>query len=296
MIHLFSKLSEGGWNIAVRQGYPGRILEDQSSPFELIPNTWRSWEADPFLIEQDGTLYVFAEVFDYLKRRGRIGYTRKVNGKWQPWKIVIDEPFHMSYPNLFEYQGEIYMIPETSADRSLRLYRAVSFPDRWELAKVIERDVAFVDTTFLFRDTGIAAITTDVSRYPVQEDLLLTFDRDWNILSKTPIREEHTECSRCAGNVLTRTDPMIRVSQNCDGHYGKGLVFSEFCEQTLTDGLGKRILQLAPESLAANTKRKRTGLHTYNCTQHYEVVDIEWDRYTFPSLWGRLWYKLTYKG
>jgi hypothetical protein len=292
---LLSKLCEVGWNIAVRQGSPGLILENQTKPFELIPNSWRSWEADPFPIEHNGTLYIFAEIFDYLKRRGRIGYTRLIEGKWQPWKIVIDEPFHMSYPNVFEFKGDIYMVPETSADRSLRLYKAVDFPDQWKLEKVIEQDVAFVDTTFIFRDSEILALTTDVSNYPAQVDLLLTLDLEWNILSKTVIRETHTEFSRCAGNMISMKNRSIRVSQNCDGHYGKGLIFSELDEQRLVNGLGKVVLKLVPQDVTLNVKKKWTGLHTYNSTQHYECVDIERDHYTLPSLWGRIWYKLKLK-
>lgn len=289
---LLSKLCEVGWNVAVRQGSPGLILENQTKPFELIPNSWRSWEADPFPIEHNGTLYIFAEIFDYLKRRGRIGYTRLIKGKWQPWKIVIDEPFHMSYPNVFEYKGEIYMIPETSADRTLRLYKAVNFPDQWELAKVIEHDIAFVDTTLFLGKSGMCAITSEISNYPTQVDMMLVFDENWNILSKTAIQEERTEFSRCAGNVISLNNRRIRVSQNCDGHYGKGMIFSELNEQTLTDGLGEIVLQLTPQDVAVNEKRKWTGLHTYNYTQHYEVVDVERNHCTLPSFFGRLWYKL----
>ena len=292
---VLSKLCEVGWNIAVRQGYPGMILEDQSQPFVLIPNSWRSWEADPFPIEYHGTVYIFAEVFDYLKRRGRIGYTKLVNGKWQPWKIVIDEPFHMSYPNVFEYNGEIYMIPETSADRTLRLYKAANFPDRWELAKIIDPNIALVDTTLTFGDSGICAITTEISNYPVQEDLILTLDADWNILSKTVVREAHPEFSRCAGNVISQANRRVRVSQNCEGHYGKGLIFSELDERNLSDGLGNVVLQLTPKDVAVNKEKNWTGIHTYNHTQHYEVVDFERNHCTLPSFIGRLWYKIKCK-
>lgn len=289
---MFSKLCEVGWNVAVRQGFPGMLLEDQSKSFEVIPNTWRSWEADPFLIEHNGRTYIFAEVFDYFKRRGRIGYTYIEDGKWQPWKIVIDEPFHMSYPNVFKHKGNIYMIPETSADRTLRLYKAECFPEQWELIKILDHEVAFVDTTLFSGETGICAITSEISDYPKQVDFILEFDDEWNITSKTVIQEKRTEFSRCAGHVISLPKSNIRVSQNCDGHYGKGMIFSELDERLLSDGLGKIVLQLFPSDIVTSQQRKWTGLHTYNSTSKYEVVDVERKHCTLPSILGRFLYKI----
>lgn len=285
---MFSKMSEGGWNIAIRRGSAGLLLDNQSEPFKIIPNSWRSWAADPFVMEYNGTVYIFAELFDYLKRRGRIGYTYLKNGKWQPWKIVIDETFHMSYPNVFEYNGEIYMVPETSADRTLRLYKAVCFPDSWELERIIAQNVAFVDTTFFYQENELCAITTDISDHPIQRDVLLRFGADWKIVATEKIMEEKNEFSRCAGNILSCKHGKIRVSQNCDGHYGKALIFSNFREADVLKGLGKIVQQLSPQELAVNKKRNWTGLHTYNATQEYEVVDIERNHYTPVGLWGRL--------
>lgn len=289
---MFSKLSEGGWDIGIRKGTPGMIIEDQKTPFELIPNSWRSWAADPFVVEYQNTVYVFAELFDYLKRRGSIGYTCLENGKWRPWKVVIDEPFHMSYPNVFERDGKYYMIPETSADRTLRLYQAVSFPNQWKLERVIASDVAYVDTTFFHWNDTVYAITTDISNHPQQRDLLLQFDADWNIISSGEIREERTELSRCAGNFLLRKDGMIRVSQNCDGHYGKALVFSKVGEAGVRNGLGDIVQQLGPFDLSFDDDKNWTGLHTYNYTGTYEVVDVERNHYTLVGTWGRCWSKL----
>jgi hypothetical protein len=70
---LLSKLYEGGWNVAYRHIPAATILDERTTPFSLIPNTWRSWAADPFVYTHEGTTYVFAELFDYLTRKGAIG-------------------------------------------------------------------------------------------------------------------------------------------------------------------------------------------------------------------------------
>lgn len=38
------------------------------------------------------------------------------------------------------------MIPESSANRDVRLYECVRVPDRWELRKILMKDVSMVDT------------------------------------------------------------------------------------------------------------------------------------------------------
>ena len=286
MKRIFSKAGEDGWNIAVRGACAGTILNDRKTPFQILPNTWRSWEADPFVFEHEGTTYIFAEVFDYLKRRGRIGYTCYQNGKWIRWKIVIDEPFHMSYPNVFRRNGEIYMIPETSEDRTLRLYKAVSFPNQWVLERILAEDVVFVDTTFI--GDSLRAITTDISDEEHHRDWLLTFDDALHMVSREEIKEKHTEVSRCAGNFLHHDGKMIRVSQNCSGHYGNALVFSDFCEDQTDYKLGQIIVQLKPEDVAVSQRRRWTGVHTYNKSNQYEVIDINRNHYTVVSIWGRV--------
>ena len=41
---------------------------------------------------------------------------------------IINEPFHMSFPNVFKFENEFYMMPENSESNQLRLYNAVDFP------------------------------------------------------------------------------------------------------------------------------------------------------------------------
>ena len=98
------------------------LLDDEAVPFRAIKNNLRYWVADPFVFERDGETYIFAELFDYLRRRGVIGYSKlKANGSFSSWKEIIVEPYHMSYPQIFEHDGEIYIVPETGSGHTLDL-------------------------------------------------------------------------------------------------------------------------------------------------------------------------------
>ena len=90
-----------------------------------------SFIADPLLFEYEGRDYVFAEKID-ANKKGIIGYfildelTSDIN------KTSIEEKYHMSFPTIFKWNKKIYMIPETSQDKTICLYRAKVFPDSWE--------------------------------------------------------------------------------------------------------------------------------------------------------------------
>lgn len=289
MSKLFDKLTEGGWNVAIRKRTDGLILADQQTPFSLIPNSPRTWEADPFLFEHDDAVYVFSEMFDYITRKGSIGYSRLEGNCWSKWKVVIDEPFHMSYPNVFQIGQDIFMVPETSADNSLRLYQAASFPDQWKLVKVLAQDVKWADTTFWREQDRLFAITRDISNWDAQRDLLLELNDQFDILSITAIQETDPSMSRPGGKFFTSHGTPFRVTQDCSTHYGGALLFSQFDSKELTaQGMTPPVLHLSPENLQLSVQRSWTGLHTYTISEHYEAIDVERRHFHLGGLLVRL--------
>ncbi len=62
--------------------------------------------ADPFMVQRDGLWYMFFEVLNRDAARGQIGLAVSDDGlKWTYQQIVLTEPFHLSYPYLFEWDG-----------------------------------------------------------------------------------------------------------------------------------------------------------------------------------------------
>lgn len=276
MSNKFSKLLEDGWNVAYRTLPEGSILSDIESPFITIPNTWRTWEADPFIFSYKEQVYIFAEMFDYIQRRGSIGYTKWENGKFTTWKKIICESFHMSYPYVFEWNGEIYLLPETSESQKMLLYKAVKFPEQWECIKVLAEDVMWVDTTFLMRGESLYAITTDIANEEAHKDYLLRFNDKLDIIEKKLIKERCTKISRSGGRFLINDEKAIRVTQDCSRRYGEALIFSELeFDDLLEKGVDRVISQIYPDQIKTHKNREWIGVHTYNAIQQFEVIDIE---------------------
>ena len=110
---LYSKLFIGGkWHV----GY--RTLNAET-PYEIVETPQKTWIADPFLFEHKGEHYLFVEIYDELAEKAGIGYYHFENGVPKYKGVIISNPYHMSYPCVFVYKDNIYMIPETSGNNTI---------------------------------------------------------------------------------------------------------------------------------------------------------------------------------
>ncbi|MCD8025717.1 MAG: hypothetical protein LUF33_01970 [Clostridiales bacterium] len=108
------------WTIAYRAKKQGLILKDLND-FTIIKNGRKGWYADPFLFEYEDDTYLFAEYFSYKLRRGIIVCSKydKLKDKFDKYKEIISEAYHLSYPFVFKYNDEIYMMPEANESKNI---------------------------------------------------------------------------------------------------------------------------------------------------------------------------------
>ncbi len=258
-----------GWNVAYRRKPCGHILKDTTSPFQIIPNSVRFWAADPIVFEHQGKTYIFAELYEYAKRRGMIGVSELRGDRFTPWKPVIQEPFHMSYPFVFEQEGTVYMLPETSEAKEVILYRAVEFPFKWERCKVIKSDVAWVDTTLFPVETGYLGFTEDDEK---KCDLRLLFDRQMNLQSEEILHNRPFGRYRMAGKLFVDGEDHVCVCQDCGEGYGVALFFRYYDAAFQNE---ERAVRLVAQDLKYDKPLPLYGMHTYSATGGMEVVDVK---------------------
>ncbi len=271
------------WNVAWRRKAKGSILKDQQTPFVVIPNSFRYWAADPFFFEHNGDTYIFAELYDYVLCHGTLGYCKLQDNKVTKWKKVIQEPYHLSYPCIREYGDSIYIMPESGADKSLYIYKAVDFPDHWEKQKVLRDNVVYGDTTpFLHKDHPWA-LTYDVK----DEYKLLLIDLK-NQKEDTLIGDGNPKLQRPAGSLFLADDVLMRPAQICEHDYGEGLVFYQIQFDDDQNYKETEIKRLAPNDLVLSGNLIRDGIHTYNATDNYEVIDIKTRRFNILNFMFRI--------
>lgn len=279
-----SSLMAESWSVAIRNTHCGDILNDTDSEFIVLQNGIKAWAADPFVFEKDGKVYIFAELFDYVTSLGTIGYCIYEGNPKVKWHQVITEPYHMSFPFIFENDGEIYIMPETSSNHTLSLYKAIEFPDKWEKCCDLINDDVVVDSVLFHKNNKEYAFTYD--NYKDKDCYLWLCEyNDGKVIKKHRITSD-VNCARMAGAVFVKNDKYYRPSQNCYDGYGKGLNFVSF---SLDDGYRENIEKtIFPHDVSLSKKLFLDGMHTYNSSGNYEVIDIKTKRFNIINFIVRI--------
>jgi hypothetical protein len=181
---------------------------------------------------------------------------------------VLEQKYHLSYPFVFEDNGDIFLVPESADNGTVDLYRATSFPYQWEYVKTI-LDAPGLDTTIMRRD-GLYWMFTSVSEprgASAQLAVLFssTLTGKYQFHYHTPITADARH-ARGAGRIFEQEGVLIRPSQDSSGTYGRAIHF-------------RKIIELTPKSYAEepfvtlNAPAGFAGLHTYNRAANVEAID-----------------------
>ena len=186
---------------------------------KIIPPSDRFW-ADPQVFFKDDVYYIFIEEYLYKKKKAHISLIEmQQSGKYSDPVKVLEEPFHLSYPHVFESDGILYMIPETHHAKSINLYQCTGFPTEWKHRAVLIDSVDAVDATILFHKnkwwlfTNIAepeGTSLQNELYLFSSDNLLS--QNWKSHPMNPVISD-VKRARPAGKIFKRNGQLIRPSQ-----------------------------------------------------------------------------------
>jgi len=220
--------------------------------YRRVP-TLNSYIADPFLFTWSGQIYLFYETLK--AKKGVLGCFRFENGEWKDLGLVLEESWHLSYPQVFEEDGHVYMIPEScdfrgrGARGAVRLYEAEDFPRKWKLVKELIPE-PFSDSTLLRQD-GHYYLFCD-REFPVEAAELWHAPAllgPWTRHPQSANCNQSRRLRRCGGSVVDG----CRIAQDCNGAYGRRLFKVPILKITPTE-----YLEGEPELFHGNFR------HTYN--------------------------------
>lgn len=254
------------------------ILNDKKTPFTVIRDNKRYWTADPFLIEKDGRYYLFFEAFDRLQKKGLLGYREVSKDKIGDINIVYESKTHLSFPFIYEENGDLYIIPESSKEHQLYRLKCESFPDKWEKDTTLIYD-DLVDTV-LFKKDGInyyISERVDSNNYFDRIDLF--YEQEGKIIEckNNPVKSD-IDNARGAGKIFEFEGKLVRPAQNCGNAYGEKLNFNEVLELSTSSFNEKLICDISVDTVPIDNNESFTGIHTYNKVKNVEVIDLKLPR------------------
>lgn len=243
LICLFLGLA-GGRFIWMKRGIPFVSRREQwtigiyrsDSPFHF--NTFQGWinplfraedvtdvparfVADPFLIKEGKTWDLFFEVYNNDTKQGDLAVaTSKNTWIWKYARVVIDEPFHLSYPYVFKADDGYYLIPESYEANSIRLYKADEFPTKWSFVKTLVEGRDYVDNSIVFYNGKwwlFSSVTSNDKLYLHYADSLIG---PWKEHPQSPIVTGDVHKSRPSGRLLVYQNKLYRFTMDIDPPVG----------------------------------------------------------------------------
>ena len=254
------------------------LREDFSSSLwrykKIRPPLDRFW-ADPHVIYRDNTYYLYIEEYLYATNKGHISLiTMDEQGNYSEPEVILDTPYHLSYPFVFEHAEDHYMIPESMENGTVELYKCTTFPNQWEFVMNLMEGINAVDATLHYHDNRwwmfVTVVETDgASSWDelfiyYSDDLLST---DWTPHKMNPVISD-CKIARPAGKLFIDNGILYRPSQNCSHRYGYGFNLNEVEVLSVDEYREKRVSAVEP-----NWDKNILGTHTFNRCHKLHVID-----------------------
>jgi len=249
------------WTLFIGSGNFYESVLYRLSPSEPPANSF--W-ADPFLFNYKGEDYVFFEDYSYKTGKAKISCGKVVNNKVTEVREALKLSCHVSFPFIFEEDGQIYMMPETGGNKRLEIYRCVEFPGKWELYSTAFEGELLTDAVYYKDDNGARWLFLSKA-VGIEDDLcseLEIYQIDSLKLNKiTPhkLNPVIIDASRArnAGAFFNYDSMLIRPSQNNSrGKYGYALNLNRVDILTLEDYRETPLVTVEP-----NFKKGLSGIH-----------------------------------
>ncbi len=261
------------WNIGVALAPIQAFLDPQNLPeVKWFPNLPKKrFIADPFGIYYKDELHIIYEDFLFQDGFGTTAAFQYENNEFKDNGIVIKEPFHMSYPFVFEKEGSIYCIPETYQSNQVRLYKALDFPKKWKLDRVLIDNFAGIDNTLLEHDGYWWLFSTD-KQDGAHYNLKIYYSKEifdgWQPHPKNPVKTD-IRSVRPAGTIFRKDGAIYRPSMDYSEKVEGRIVINKILKLTKTDFKEEETCTINPYQNTYFSDK----IHTLSETGQYTIID-----------------------
>ena len=243
---------------------------------KILPPKDRFW-ADPHIISMDKNYFIFIEEYVYSKSKGHIALIKMdKEGNYDYLGKILEKDYHLSYPFVFQFENNFYMIPETESNNNIELYKCTDFPKKWEYHGEIMNNVNAVDTTiFNYNDKWWMFTGMKENLGSSNSDELFLFhsdnplSNDWESHSNNPIISDVRQ-ARPAGKIFSFKDDIYRPSQNSSKFYGYGISVNQINNITKNEYQETIVTSILP-----NWDNNISRVHTFAYDDGLSMIDAK---------------------
>jgi len=252
------------WDVGIYKGTIDSFIKEHGEKNIKWLNITGKYEmlADPFILQTNSGYKILAEYVNFFACKGRIVSIDMDAKNYKNSKIsnAIVTKFHMSYPQMFEYEGQQYCIPETFEANKVMLYKYDATVGKLNYEKDLITNFAAIDSTilnhqnkwWLFCTKGPSQGNTDLFIWYSDSPL-----SGWQEHKNNPVKTDKAS-ARPAGNFFYMDRKLYRPSQNSSQTYGGSIIINEIIDLDENVFKEKVIYEIKPEQ---NSSYK-FGIHT----------------------------------
>ena len=278
------------YTIAYRNRDGRTLLDSDLLRFDRIPYNDIYWYADPILLTYRSDTYLLMESFDMRTQLGSIACARfDEAGRLSEPKVILREKYHMSFPMVFFWNRELYMIPETCGNRSLNLYRCEGDIEQWTLVRSFPVEEELVDTVAVAcSDNCVELISSAVHethkrKFKWQKLRILREGDDYRLEADAAFNAggDYDYGCRMAGALVTEEmPPILPTQESTDVHYGRNLYLNDFSGGDITALPVLKKVTVDNILLPDVPQKEQIGVHSYALSDKLEVVDMRYFRFS----------------
>jgi hypothetical protein len=235
---------------------------------EHVTDVSAKFVADPFILKEAKTWYLFFEVYNNDTQQGDLAVATSNNSWiWHYQQIVIDEPFHLSYPYVFKWEDEYYLIPESFEANSIRLYKAENFPTKWSFVDTLVEGRDFVDNSIAYFNNKwwlFASTTSNDTLYLYYADNL---GGPWMEHPESPIVDGNNHIARPSGRVLVYQDRIYRYTMDVDPPFGTHQILALEITSITPTSYSEKLVQEDPILVASGSGWNGQAMHQLDPVQ-----------------------------
>lgn len=287
MLNIFSKkdrmiLRSDMWNLGFVTDEVADVIKSNHLNIHWMKHEYKDrWFADPYLLEvTDKQIVVLVEEFCYKIRKGRIAklVVSRPDYVLQDMKIVLELPTHLSFPVIYEKDGQVYVMPENSKSGGINIYRYNAEKERLDLVHEVGH-LPLTDATIVKFHSGEEFVFSTKLPNPNGSELqIYPFDGDSMKMEVNTLDTVSfpSNIARNAGDAFYIGEQMYRPAQDCNKCYGNGIEIQKVNKE------GNTFLFETINSFHSDNLDYCLGYHTFNMKNGLIVVDGH--RYRFLKM------------
>ena len=225
--------------------------------------------ADPFIINFKNKYKIFAERYLNREKIGKLCELEFINNKLKYKKdLSFINNKHASYPYVFSYNDNLFMLPETKSLGVQNIYIYDEFSEDFIFYHNVFDNNKFSDPSiFYINNLWWIFASNDGELYLWYSDKL---DGEWTYHFKNPVKDDKQN-ARAGGSIFKINNSIYRTTQNIEKNYGLNINFNKIINISPETYFETKVKTILPNKLWSFNK----GMHHMSFSDNFFLIDAK---------------------